>query len=131
MPWRTVHLALGGIGLVLFVLTGQYMQHVAIVPELTDTARLQYRSLHLYLLGACAANVCVGFYMSPAQVLGKVRGLASVALIVSLLMLSVSFFVEAPAGVMDRPIAGYGLYLLFGAPTLLVIAAVASRIRAG
>lgn len=131
MHWRTVHLAFGGLGLLLFILTGQYMQHVANVPELADTARLQYRSLHLYLLGACAANVFVGFYMSPADVLGKLRGLASVGLMLSQLLLAASFFIEAPAGAMDRPIAAYGLYLLFGAAALLVIAEVLHRFRAG
>ncbi|NND67141.1 MAG: hypothetical protein HKN19_06100 [Halioglobus sp.] len=131
MRWRTMHLVLGALGLLLFVLTGQYMQHVANVPELADTARLQYRSLHLYLLGACAANVFVGFYMSPAAVLGKLRGLASVALILSQLMLAVSFFTEAPAGAMDRPIASFGLYFLFGAAAILVVAEVWNRFRAG
>ncbi len=131
MHWRSVHLLLGGLGLLLFVLTGQYMQHVANVPELSDTARLQYRSLHLYILGAAAANVCIGAYMNPAHTLGKLRGLASAGLVLALLMLSVSFFVEAPAGAMDRPIAVYGLYLLFGAPVVLIIAEIGKRFNAG
>ncbi len=131
MHWRTVHLILGGLGLLLFVLTGQYMQHAANVPELADTARLQYRSLHIYLLGACAANVFVGFYMSPADTLGKLRGLVSVGLLLSQLLLAVSFFIEAPAGTMERPIASIGLYLLFGAAALLVIAETVNRFKAG
>lgn len=131
MHWRTAHLVLGALGLLLFVLTGQYMQHAANVAELADTARLQYRSLHIYLLGACAANVFVGYYMSPADVLGKLRGLASVILMLSQVMLAVSFFIEAPAGAMDRPIASFGLYFLFGAAAILVLEEVKNRFRAG
>lgn len=35
------------------------MQHTADVPALTDTARMQYRSLYLYLLFGAAAILVV------------------------------------------------------------------------
>ena len=127
MHWRTLHLVTGAAGLLLFVLTGQYMQHVANVPALDDAQRLMYRSLHLYLMGASAGNVLVGYYMATDQAMGFLRGAASVALIISPLLLAVSFFTET--GTLDRVLASLGLYLLFGAAALLLIAEAWHRFR--
>ena len=44
---RTLHLAIGAAGMLLFVLAGQYMARLAGVPELPDTERMLYRSNHI------------------------------------------------------------------------------------
>jgi hypothetical protein len=129
--WRYWHLVVGGLGLLLFVLTGQYMARVVGVPELDDTQRLMYRSLHLYLMGACAANALTGHYMRAEESLGFFRGAASLVLLISPFLLAVSFFTEAGPGMMERGLARYGLFLLFGAGAAAVVAELWQKFRPG
>jgi hypothetical protein len=126
---RICHLALGGVGLVLFVLTGQYMAHIATVPELPDTERLLYRSSHIYLLLACVANVFAGAAMQAGQPRDTIQRLCSLLLLLSPLLLAWSFFTDIPADGLERPTARLALYLLFGASSALVLQVVASAYR--
>ena len=126
---RTLHLVVGGLGIVLFVLTGQYMARVVGIENLGDTHRMLYRSLHIYLLGASAANVCIGCYMPLAKSPGLLRTLGSLAVLASAVLLAISFFVEATTVSLERPIASSGLYLLFGAAVLLLLAESIDRFR--
>ena len=131
VSWRGLHLLVGTLGLALFVLTGQYMQHMANVPAMDDSLRLMYRSLHLYLLGACAGNVLVAVYMTPGRPLGWLRGTASAGLLLCAPLMALSFFTEAAPGAMDRPLASVSMYLLFGAPVVLLLAEARDRFSAG
>ena len=129
MSWRNCHLVVGALGLALFILQGQYMARVLGVAELPDAARMMYRSAHIYLLLACVANVCVGYYMTPSVVVSKVQRLTGVILLVSPVLLIFSFFSESSDATLDRPIAKTALYLLFGAALLLVLSEIYRRVR--
>lgn len=128
MSWRRVHLLVGAIGLLLFLLSGQYMERIANVPQLDDTARMLYRSLHLYLMLSAAGNV---FLALQAPTGGFLRAWASLSLLLSTPLLVASFALEASAGVMDRPVATAGLYLVFGAAVMLLADTAWRAFRAG
>jgi len=129
MSWRNVHLLIGGLGLVLFLLQGQYMARFLGVAELPDAARMMYRSAHIYLLIACVANICAGYFMTPAVMLNHLQRLVGVVLLLSPALFTWSFFTESTVATLDRPIAKTGLYLLFGAAALLLLDEVYRRIR--
>lgn len=126
---RTCHLLMGGTGLVLFLLTGQYMARIAGVPDLPDAERMIYRAGHIYLLLACVANVFAGAALKTGDTPGLVQRLSSLLLMVSLALLGWSFFTEAPTGELERPAAKLALFLLFGAASALVLNAVAGTFR--
>jgi hypothetical protein len=129
MPWRYCHLFIGGLGLALFLLQGQYMARVLAVSDLPDAARMMYRSAHIYLLMASVANIVAGYFMAPTAVVRPLQRLIGIVLLLSPFLFIWSFFTEATAASLDRPVARMGLYLLFGSATLLLLDEVYRMIR--
>jgi hypothetical protein len=119
--FRNCHLLAGALGLLLFVLQGQYMARVIGVEHLADASRMMYRSAHIYFLLICVANVSVGYYMPRATPTNALQRLISVILLASPVLLIVSFFTESTVHSLDRPVARIALYLLFGTATLLLL----------
>jgi len=63
---KILHLWVGIISLIAFVLTGQYFIVEYGGLENTDNVtRLMYRSVHVYLFFAAALNLALGFYYTP------------------------------------------------------------------
>jgi len=122
---RNIHLAVGILGLALFVLQGQYMARVLVVPELPDMPRMFYRTAHLYLMLASALNIAAGAWL-PAAV-GRLQALCSALLLAAPPLLLWSFFYESTAGAEYRNIASYALYMVFGAAVLLALQALWRR----
>ena len=118
---NTAHLLYGVLGLMLFLGTGQYMQHVAEVPALTDSERLMYRSGHLYIMFAFAANVFWSFRAAPTAIPNPLAWLCSLMLAVAPIAATFSFFQEIGSVELDRPIASLSLVLVFIAASLAAI----------
>jgi hypothetical protein len=118
---RNCHLLVGALGLVLFLLQGQYMARVLGMDTLPDGARMLYRSAHIYLMLASLANVCVGYFMTPERTLNYLQRLISVLLLACPALLIWSFFTESATATLERPIGTYTLYLLFGSGVLLLL----------
>lgn len=129
--WRNSHLIVGGLGLVVFLLQGQYMARVLGMDAMPDGPRMLYRSAHIYLMLACLANVTAGYFMTPERESNLVQRLASVLLLVCPPLLIVSFFTESATATLERPIGTYTLYLLFGAAALLLLQEIFRRFRSG
>jgi hypothetical protein len=115
---RKLHLAVGVVTVIAFLLTGQFMAHHAPpLATLSDSAHLMFRSRHIYILGAGLVNLMLGLYFRrhaggwrrTVQVVG------SAFLIVSPALLILAFIVEPQYG-LHPPIrwSAAGLYLLFG-----------------
>ena len=129
MHWRNCHLFVGGAGLVLFMLQGQYMARILGVADLPDAARMMYRSAHIYLLLASVANVVAGYFMTPTAAVNHLQRLIGIVLLLSPVLFICSFFTESAVASLDRPLAKTGLYLLFGAAALLLLDEVYRMIR--
>lgn len=129
MSWRNFHLLIGGLGLLLFALQGQFMARVLGVADLPDAARMMYRSAHIYLLLASVGNVVAGYLMTPATVVSILQRLMSAVLLLAPGLFIWSFFTESTIASLERPVAAVGLYLVFGAATLLVLDDVYRRMR--
>jgi hypothetical protein len=130
LNFKNLHLLVGALGLLLFILQGQYMALVIGVEHLPDAPRMMYRSAHIYFLLACVANISVGYYLAPAVSLNYLQRLVSVVLLLSPALLVWSFLSESTVSSLDRPIAKTTLYLLFGSGSLLLLHEVYRCMRA-
>ncbi len=61
---RRIHLAIGLLGVIAFLITGQVMKHHSPKMQVLPTdVRLMYVSRHIYLLGAALVNLVLGLYL--------------------------------------------------------------------
>ncbi len=116
---RRVHLWAGGIGVLVFLITGQFMRHhQPPMVALSEGVRLMFRSRHIYILGSGLVNLMLGVYVRR-QAAGWRRitqVIGSGLLIASLAFLIVAFLVEPGRGFHTRETwwSHLGLYALFG-----------------
>ena len=108
---KRVHLLLGLTLVVIFLLTGQYMEYVhnRLLP---DGPRLLYRSRHIYILFNALINLCLGIYLS-GRTPGWRRTLQSVGSVLVLLapaLLLAGFFYEPVRGPNHTMIAPLGIF---------------------
>jgi MFS family permease len=124
---RRVHLILGLLGVVAFLITGQLLKHHSPpVRMLTPEVRMMYVSRHIYLLGAALVNLVLGLYLreySPAW-RRTLQRIGSVLIFLSVLSLLMAFISEPALGLAGRSWRSYfGLIGLFaGVMTHLVAA---------
>jgi hypothetical protein len=94
---KRLHLWVGAVALFVFLLTGQYMDYLEVrTNALGETARVMFRSRHIYLLLAALVNLGVGSYFSVrepgwrrrSQLLGSALVVAAPALMLA------AFFAE-------------------------------------
>ena len=108
---KKLHLIYGLAMVVLFLLTGQYMEYVH-NRQLPDGARLLYRSRHIYLLLNALINISLGLYVqySSGGWRRTLQIIGSVLIIVAPVFLLSGFFYEPRRGVEHTTIAPYGIF---------------------
>jgi hypothetical protein len=115
---RRLHLAVGWVALVGFLLTGQYMDRVhAHLVGMPDGPRLLYRSAHIYLLFAALLNLLLGAYLRLARTrsLRLVQQAASGAILLLPGLFALAFFLEPGMAELERPWARPAIYLSLAA----------------
>jgi len=121
---KPLHLLAGIAGIVVFVLTGQYMAILLKgLVDMADGPRLLYRTSHLYLMWASLVNLVVGFYFVAAASNGAriAQTIASAMLLTAPPLMLAGFFIESPNGDLDRLFCSWGNYLAL-AGTILHVA---------
>jgi hypothetical protein len=113
-----VHLWVGGLGVLVFLITGQFMRHhQPPMGDLSEAARLMLRSRHIYILASGLVNLMLGLYMRR-QAGGwqrVIQAFGSGLLIGSTALLIVAFIVEPGKGFqVEMAWSAAGLYALFG-----------------
>jgi hypothetical protein len=94
---KLLHLVVGAVALVAFLLTGQYMEYLRLDSGATeDGARMMFRSRHIYLLLAGLVNLGVGAYFVRREGLWRrtLQALGSAFVLVSPALLLAAFFSE-------------------------------------
>jgi len=127
---RTIHLVIGTLGFITFVLTGQYMHLVhGHLREMADGPRLLYRSSHIYLLWSSLLNVLLGCYLNPLRnrSLGVAQSIAGLAILIGPFLLTTSFFVESNNPSLARPVAWLAIYLALAGCVLHAMSSLWSR----
>ena len=130
---RRIHLIVGVLGVIAFLLTGQVMKHHhPRMVELSAEVRMMYVSRHIYLLGASLVNVVLGLYLEvhPRGWRRALQGIGSLLILVAPVSLLLAFLSEAGLGIAGRNWRSYvALIGLFaGVMTHIVASAGASRI---
>ena len=129
---RRIHLIAGIAGVLAFLITGHYMRHIAGVETLGDSARLMFRSRHIYVLATALVNLMLGIYMHPrpsgwrlqAQYVGSALVIGSTGLMI------MAFVVETKTGFREEMWqSAAGLYALFAGSMAHFGSAVAKRSR--
>lgn len=115
---RRLHLAVGVLTVVTFLITGQFMgHHTPPMAALSDSVRLMFRSRHIYILAAGLVNLLMGLYLQR-QTRGwrkVVQAIGSAFLIASPALLIVAFTVKPGLGFREHMRWSQdGLFLLFG-----------------
>jgi hypothetical protein len=118
---RLLHLLLGAGALLAFLVTGAYMRvHEPPLSSLERGLHFLYRSRHIYILTAAAANLLLGSYVRPVpgRALRRWQWAGSGLLVFSTLLLVVAFVVEPVAGRDPSAASAFGLFSML-AGTLL------------
>ncbi len=129
---RRLHLLVGTIALLGFLLTGQYMDRVhAHLEGMPDGPRLLYRSAHIYLLFAALLNLLLGAYLRLATRRGVrlAQQIASVAILSLPVLFAAAFFREPALSELERPWARPAIYLSLAAVLTHVVAQRAANVR--
>ena len=124
---RKTHLIVGILGLILFVLQGQYMDlALAHLVGMEDAPRMLFRSSHIYLLLAALLNVVLGIYMrgNIRFLIPKLQLVVSSIVLVAPFALLAGFFLEPHLADFMRPYTRPALYALFGIGVILSLVGV-------
>jgi hypothetical protein len=96
---KRLHLIFGVVVVIVFLLTGQYMEYVhnRLLP---DGTRMLYRSRHIYLLLAGLLNLVIGIYFvaRPRGWRRKLQIVGSVLIVLSPGLLLAGFFFRTRLG---------------------------------
>ena len=123
-----VHLWIGLGSLVVFVLQGQYMAWgLSFLHDVPDGPRMLYRSAHLYLFLTGAINIALGTHTQTQSSPDKLTWITSVLIMVSPVIMLISFFTESHAADLNRPLCAVGLQLVFAAETVRALRALGWR----
>ena len=125
---RRIHLAVGTLAVIAFLVTGQFMRmHKPPMAALEDGLRMMYRSRHIYLLGSGLVNLMLGLYLrARASGWRKSTQMAgSVLLLAAPFLLLTAFINEPGRGVRaDLWQGAFGLFVLFAGSMLHALAAI-------
>jgi hypothetical protein len=119
-----LHFWTGFIGVLVFLLTGQYMFHVHDhLAGMADGPRMLYRSSHIYLLLTSIMNLLLGVYLpaSRSELPSWLQNTLSVVFLLSPWIILAGFFLESQNSDLRRPVIHLGLYALFALAALLMI----------
>ena len=112
---KLFHFVFGVAVLVIFLLTGQYMDryfhHLVGMP---DGPRLLYRTRHIFILFSGLLNVGIGTYLVPRTARWRriLQGLGSVLIVLASLLLILAFFYDTTRGDLRAPLSHYGIYAI-------------------
>lgn len=121
---KTLHLIVGIVVVVIFLLTGQYMEFF--YPDMDavdDGTRMMFRSRHIYVLLAGLINVGIGAYFSwhPERWRKILQAVGSTLIIIATLISIVAFFHEPPLPNLQRPLTLPAIISLFAGTLLHMI----------
>jgi hypothetical protein len=107
---RRIHVTIGMLGVIAFVITGQVLaRHVPNIHTLTAEIRIMYVSRHIYLLGAALVNLVLGIYlqMQPPGWRRSMQQMGSLLILLSVAALLMAFISEPAMGIAGRSWRSY------------------------
>jgi hypothetical protein len=125
---KRIHFVFGLVLVLVFLLTGQYMEYVH-NRTLPDGVRVLYRSRHIYLLLNALINITLGLYVqyAPSGWRRSLEIIGSVLIILAPAFLLAGFFYEPPRGANQTIIAPYGIFATAIGILLHLVSAIRKR----
>jgi hypothetical protein len=125
---RGLHLWAGVLGVVAFLVTGQFMRHhQPPMDTLSESVRLMHRSRHIYILASGLVNLMLGLYVRPqfSRWRRVMQSIGSALLVSSTAMLILAFIEEPDMGFQPEMWWSHlGLYALFAGCMVHVASAI-------
>ena len=112
---KKLHFWGGLVLLLVFILSGQYMQHgFNRLQDLSAFERMAFRAEHIYLLLSSLIHIAVGSYFTshPHRWGGYIQSFASTLMVLASSFFLYSFFSQMPTSEIERPFSRSGLYLM-------------------
>ena len=108
---KRLHLIIGITVVVIFLLTGQYMEYVH-NRQLPDGIRMLYRSRHIYLLLTGLINLAIGIYFNQWRPgwRRKLQTVGSLLIVLAPAPLLAGFFTEPNKGPEQTMLAPVGIF---------------------
>jgi glucan phosphoethanolaminetransferase (alkaline phosphatase superfamily) len=112
---RLLHLILGILLVVIFLLTGQYMDiylhHMVGVP---DGLRLLYRTRHIFILLDGLVNLGLAAYLVGRRETWQrtMQWAGSILIILASILLVAAFFYDSTRGDLRTPLTHWGVYAI-------------------
>ena len=128
---KKIHLIFGGLVVIAFLLTGQYMDkyqnHLVGVP---DGPRLLYRTRHIFILLAGLLNLGLGAYFTyRIQTWRRTLQLfGSLLIFTASFLYLIAFFYEPNLSDLQTPLSHWGTYAIAAGALLHVVSGVGQRI---
>lgn len=114
---KKVHLIFGILVLVVFVLTGQYMdRHFNHLVGMADAPRLLYRTRHLFILFSGLLNLALAAYFTMRFERRQriLQTLGSLLIIAASILFIIAFFYEPTLQGLYTPLSHRGAYMIAG-----------------
>ena len=121
---KKLHLIFGLIVVIVFLLTGQYMdKHFNHMVGVADAPRLLYRTRHIFILLSGLLNLGIGAYFIDRQETWQraIQVLGSILIFTASLLFVIGFFYEPNLANLRTPLSHYGAYAIAAGAVLHVI----------
>ena len=127
---KRFHLVFGLVTLVVFLLTGQYMDRVHHhLMYMADGPRMLYRTRHIFILMSGLLHVGIGTYFSYHS--GKVRRafqfIGSILITIAPVLFTIAFFREPHLEGLQTPLSLVGMILISVGTLLHLVSGVRQR----
>ena len=131
---KKAHLIFGVAVVIVFLLTGQYMdKHFHHLVGMPDAPRLLYRTRHIFILLSGLLNLGIGAYFTYRVETWQrtIQLLGSLFIFAASFLFMIGFFYEPNLSNLRTPLSHYGAYAIAAGTVLHVIGGVKSKEQQG
>lgn len=131
---KKFHLLFGVVTVVVFLLTGQYMdRYHNHLHDMPDGMRMLYRSRHIYILLAGLLNLGIGAYFRyhTERQQRVMQLLGSTLITVATILFAVGFFYEPHLPNLHTPLSHWGMYAIAAGTLLHALSGLGARVDEG
>jgi hypothetical protein len=131
---KKFHLLFGVVTVVVFLLTGQYMdRYHNHLHDMPDGMRMLYRTRHIYILLAGLLNLGIGAYFRyhAERQLRVMQLLGSTLITVATILFAVGFFYEPQLPNLHTPLSHWGMYTIVAGTLLHALSGLGARVDEG
>ena len=127
---KKVHLIFGAFVVIVFLLTGQYMdKHFNHMVGVPDAPRLLYRTRHIFILFSGLLNLMIGAYFTYRKESWRrtIQLVGSLFIFAASFLFVVGFFYEPNLSNLRTPLSHDGMYAIAAGALLHVISGVKGK----